>query len=179
MLNRWPAFKDILSVYAVIAFLIQVWTIYISFEQLPAWSSFLNINEIMAVLAYRVTESFIECLLILGLLLVVSFLLPPGIFRDVFVVRGTAFAMGLLGPMILFWKLFRGDPGTLMADYARIWMVSTVVLASLASYLSVKVISVADFLKWISDRMIVFLYLLIPISLVSFITVLIRNMIQG
>jgi hypothetical protein len=177
MSNRWPASKDIISVYAVIAFLIQVWTIYVSFEQLPAWSSFLNINEIMAVLAYRVTESFIECLLVLGVLLIISFLLPPKAFRDVFVVRGTAFALGSLGPMILFWKLFRGDPGTLMADYARIWMVSTVLLASVTSYLSVKIISAADFLKWISDRMIVFLYLLIPMSLVSFITVLIRNMI--
>ena len=179
MFNRWPASKDILSVYAVIAFLIQVWTIYVSFEQLPAWSSFLNINEIMAVLAYRVVESFMECLLVLGILLIISFILPPKVFRDIFVIRGTAFALGLLGPTILFWKLFRGDPGTLMADYARTWMIGTILLASLTSYLSARIISVADFLKWISDRMIVFLYLLIPISLVSFITVLIRNMIQG
>jgi hypothetical protein len=175
---RWPASKDIISVYAVIAFLIQVWTIYVSFEQLPAWASFLNINELMAVLAYRVTESFIECLLVLGILLVVSFLLPPRFFRDVFIIRGSAFALGLLGPMILFWKLFRGDPGTLMAEYARLWMVSTVLLASLTSYLAVKIISVADFLKWISDRMTVFLYLLIPLSLVSSLTVLIRNILQ-
>jgi hypothetical protein len=175
---RWPASKDIISVYAVIAFLIQVWTIYVSFEQLPAWASFLNINELMAVLAYRVTESFIECLLFLGILLVVSFLLPPRFFRDVFIIRGSAFALGLLGPMILFWKLFRGDPGTLMAEYARLWMVGTVLLASLTSYLAVKIISVADFLKWISDRMTVFLYLLIPLSLVSSITVLIRNILQ-
>ncbi len=179
MSNRWPASKDIISVYAVIAFLIQVWTIYVSFEQLPAWSSFLNINEIMAVLAYRVTESFIECLLILGVLLVIAFLLPPRFFRDVFIIRGSAFALGLLGPMILFWKLFRGDPGTVMADYAGLWMVSTILLASLAWYLSIKVTSVSDFLKWISDRMIVFLYLLIPMSLLSFISVLIRNMVQG
>ena len=179
MSKRWPASKDIISVYAVIAFLIQVWAIYVSFEQLPAWSSFLTINEILAVLAYRLTESFLECLLILGFLLVLSFLLPPRFFRDVFMIRGSAFALGLLGPMILFWKLFRGDPGTVMADYARLWMVSTILLASLAWYFSVKVISVSDFLKWISDRMIVFLYLLIPMSLVSFVTVLIRNMVQG
>lgn len=179
MSNRWPASKDILSVYAVIAVLNQVWTVYVSFEQLPAWSSFLNINEIMAVLAYRVTESSIECLLMLGILLVISLLLPRRMFRDVFVVRGTAFVLGLLGPIILFWKLFRGDPGILMAEYAGIWMIGAVLLALLTSYLSVKISSAADFLKWISDRMIVFLYLLIPISLVSFITVLIRNMIQG
>lgn len=177
MSNRWPTSKDILSVYAVIAFLIQVWTIYVSSEQLPAWASFLNISEMMAVLAYRIVESFMECLLLLGILLLVSFMLPPKVFRDVFVVRGTAFALGLLGPMILFWKLFRGDPGTLMADYARIWIGSTVLLALLTSYLSIKISSAADFLSWISDRMIVFLYLLIPISLVSFITVVIRNMI--
>lgn len=175
MSNRWPLSKDIISVYAVTAFLIQLWTINVSFEQLPSWSSFLNVNEIMAIFAYRIAESFMECLLVLGVLLSISFILPRRFFRDVFAVRGTAFALCLLSSLILFWKRFANDPGTLMAEYTQIWTVSTILFASLVSYISAKIKVVADFLKWISGRMIVFLYILIPISLASFVTVLIRN----
>jgi len=177
MSNRFPVSKDIVAVYALIAFMIQLWTIDAFFEQLPSWSSFLNVNEIMAVFAYRIAESFLECLLVLAVLLSISFILPPKFFRDVFAVRGAAFALCLLGSVILFWKRFASDPGTLMAEYAQIWAVGTILLASLVSYLSVRIRAVSDFLEWISDRMIVFLYILIPVSLASFITVLIRNII--
>lgn len=175
MLKRLPLSKDIVPVYAVIALMIQAWTLHVLFGQLPAWSNYLNVHEILSIFAYRIAESFMECLLVLGILLSISFILPPRFFRDVFVVRGTAFAMCLLGSTILFWKRFESDPGVLMADYTQIWTVGTILLASLFSHASTKIEAVSDFLDWASDRIIIFLYLLIPLSLVSFITVLIRN----
>jgi hypothetical protein len=106
MSNRWPVSKEIIAVYAVIAFIVQLWTIDEFLEQLPAWSSYLNVIEILAVFAYRITASFIECLLLLGVLLFASFVLPPRLFRDTFAVRGTAFALCVLGSIIVFWKYF-------------------------------------------------------------------------
>ena len=175
MLKRLPLLKDILPVYAVIAFMIQVWTIDKLLRQLPFWSNYLNNNEILAVFAYRIAESFLECLLVLGILLLISFILPSGFFRDVFVVRGTAFVLCLLGSIILFWSRFEKDPGILMADYIQFWTVGTILLAALVSYVSVKLGAVSDFLDWVSDRMTVFLFILVPLSLASFITVLSRN----
>jgi len=176
-LNRLPLFKDIIPVYAVIAFMIQVWAIGVLFQQLPSWSNFLSINEILAVVAYRIAESFMECLLVLGILLVMSFILPPRFFRNVFVVRGAAFVMCLLGSIILFWKRFDSDPGVLMVDYIQFWTAGALLLASLFSYASAKIRAVSDFMDWVSDRMIVFLYILMPLSVVSLIMVLIRNVI--
>jgi len=175
MFNRFPLSKDIVPVYAVIAFMIQAWTMHVLFGQLPSWSNYLNVNEIMSVFAYRIAEGFVECLFMLGILLLISFILPPRFFRDVFVIRGTAFAMCILGSIILFWKRFESDPGILMANYTQTWTAGTILLASLISHASAKIGAVSDFLDWVSDRMTVFLYLLIPLSLVSFITVLIRN----
>jgi len=175
MLKRLPSSKDIASVYAVIAFMIQIWTVQVLFGQLPSWSSYLNVHEILSVFAYRIAESFMECLLVLGVLLFISLILPPRSFRDVFVVRGTAFAVCFLGSIILFWKRFESDPGILMADYTQTWTVGTILLTVLSSHASAKIEAVSDFLDWVSDRITVFLYLLIPLSLVSFITVLIRN----
>jgi hypothetical protein len=177
MSNRWPVSKDIISVYAVTASLIQLWTINVSFEQLPSWASFLNLNEILAVFAYRIAESFVECLLVLCVLLSISFILPPRFFRDVFAVRGTAFVLCSLGSLILFWNRFENDPGPVMAEYTQIWTAGTILLACIITYVSAKIPVISDFLEWISERMVVFLYIFVPISIVSFITILIRNIV--
>lgn len=175
LLNRLPLTRDIIPVYAVIAFLIQAWTIGVFFGQLASFSSFLSISEILTVFAYRIAESFVECLLVLGILIMVAFILPARSFRNVFVVRGTAIALSLLGSIILFWKRFETDPGVLMADYIQIWTVVALLLASLVSYASTKIISLSDFFNWFSERMVVFLYILLPLSVISIIVVLIRN----
>ena len=177
MLKRFPSAKDIIPVYAVIAFLIQVWTISVFIRQLASFASFLSINEVLAVFAYRISESFIECLLVVGALIIVAAILPSSSFRDVFVVRGAAFAVVLLSSVILFWKRFATDPGVLMADYIQAWTIGTLFVASLISYISTKSRALSDFFDWVSDRMIVFLYLLLPLSVTSLILVLIRNMI--
>jgi hypothetical protein len=175
MAKRLPFLKDIVCVYAVIAFLIQAWTILVFFRQVPSWSNYLNVQEISSVFAYRIAESFMECLFVLSILLAISFILPPRFFRDVFVVRGTAFALCLLGSIILFWKHFENDLGVSMADYAQAWTVGTILLASLFSHASARVEAISGFLHWVSDQMTVFLYILIPLSLASFIIVIFRN----
>lgn len=175
MLKRLPFAKDIIPVYAVTAFLIQVWTISVFIGQLDSFSYFLNLNEILAIFAYRVAESFLECLLVVGVLIAIAVILPARAFRDVFAIRGAAFAVVLLGSVILFWKRFATDPGVLMADFIRIWTVGTLFLACLISYASTKSSALSDFFDWVSDRMIVFLYLLMPLSVASLIAVLVRN----
>jgi hypothetical protein len=177
MLNRLPSAKDIIPVYAIVAFLIQMWTISVFIKQLATFSSFLSLNEVLAIFAYRIAESFLECLLVVGILITVAFLLPPKFFRDAFAVRGSAFAVVLLGSVIVFWQRFATDPGVLMADYIRIWTMCTLLFACLVSYVSTKSRALSAFLDWVSDRMIVFLYVLLPLSVASLILVLIRNIV--
>lgn len=175
MLKRLPLAKDILPVYAVTAFLIQAWTISVFIRQLDSFSYFLNVNDILAIFAYRMAESFLECLLVMGLLIAAAVILPARAFRDVFAIRGAAFAVVLLGSVILFWKRFAADPGVLMADLIRLWSVGTLFFACLISYASTKSSALSDFFDWVSDRMVVFLYLLIPLSVASLIAVMVRN----
>lgn len=175
MFNRFPTLKDIVSVYAVIAFMIQAWTINVFFEHLSSWTNFLNVNEILSIFSYRIAESFLECLIVLGILLLISLFLPLRLFRNIFMVRGSAFAICLLGSIMLFWKRFKNDPGVLMADHIQIWTVGTIFAASLISYAAAKFQPLSDFFAWISESMTVFLYILIPLSLISVITVLVRN----
>ena len=173
--KRFPPLKDIISVYAVVAFIVQAWTINLLFTQLSSWTNYLDVNEILAIFSYRIAESFMESLLVVGVLVLISFILPQSFFRNVFVIRGTAFAMVSLGSFIIFWKRFQSDPGVTMADYTQIWTIGTITLASLFSYAVTKFQALADFFDWISESMTVFLYILVPLSLISVITVVIRN----
>lgn len=175
MSNRLPIIKDILPVFAALVFMIQTWTLLVLFQQLPAWLNYLAVGDIFGIFAYRIAASFLECLLVLGCLLAVSMILPARFFRDVFVVRGTAFSFCFLGSIILFWRYFEKDPGVLMADYVRTWTALTFSIAIFLSYRSTKMQALADFLEWISDRLIIFLYVSLPLSLASFVIILLRN----
>jgi len=175
IINRLPALKDIVSVYAVVSFIIQMWAIHLLLGQLSAWSNYLYVSEILSVIAYRIAESFVECLLVLVLLLLFSFILPARFLRDVFVTRGSVIAICFLSSIILFWKRFESDPGVLMANYFQLWTGITIVVAIFFSHFSAKVEAISDFLNWVSERMTIFLYPLIPISLVCVLTVFLRN----
>lgn len=175
MLNRLPTLRDIISVFAVITFMIQAWTINLFFGQLSSWTNFLDLGEILSIFSYRIAESFIESLIILGLLVLVAIILPQRIFRNVFLARGAAFAMIFLCSIIVFWKRFQSDPGVLMADYIQLWTFASLLLALLISYASTKYQALVDFFEWISESMTVFLYFLIPLSLISVTVVVIRN----
>lgn len=164
-----------ISVYAVVALMIQAWTVAVFFQQIPAWGNFLTVPEIVAIFAYRIAESFLECILLVGLLLLISFILPASYFRNVFKIRGTMFAVSLIGLVMLFWKRFGSDPGVVMADYVQIWTVGTLVTSALISGLSTRLKGVPDFAEWIADQSIIFLYILIPLSIISCIIVLLRN----
>jgi len=176
MLKRFPARNEIVPVYAVIAFFIQSWTIYKLFWQLPSLLNYLDLGVITGLFSYRIAVSFIESLIVLACLLLLCLVLPAGWLKDMFVARGTVGILVLLGLIALFWNLFHArEPGLAMVDFAWIWLIGAFSLSWVIAYFLTKIKKLPGFVFGIADRMIVFLYILLPISGVSLFVVLIRN----
>jgi hypothetical protein len=58
------------------------------------------------------------------------------------------------------------------------WFVAALFLAAVGgSFFSTKLGPVRQALMWLSDRLIIFLYILIPLSLLSLLVILVRNII--
>ena len=110
--------------------------------------------------------NLLESLVFLVLLLLVCALLPGSFLRDHFVVRGTILAMGIIGSLMAFVKFhmqFGIDSGLkLLIAPLAVWLLTTLLLIFPAKFR-------------LSDRMLVFLYILVPLFVLLLGYVIFRN----
>ena len=179
ILKRFPKRSATLPVFAVIAVPIFGWTLLSWLWKLPSWMNFLTPGEIGAIFFYATLTAFVESLLVLAALLLLCFFLPSQSYRDHFVVRGTWLAAGLT-LAILGNGVWRGlTRFTYIEVSLLLWSVVTLVVIAILTILSTRVRMMARAAEWISDRLIVFLYILIPLSILSMLVVFVRNGFSG
>jgi hypothetical protein len=179
LFRRFPNVSALLPVYAVIAVPIFGWTINSWLWKLPSWLNFLAPGEITAIFFYAVLTAFVESLLVLSLLLLLCLILPSRMFRDQFVVRGSWLALGL-ALSILGNGIWRGMTRFTYAEVSlTLWSIVSLLLIVFLTYLSTNIRSMALFANWISDRLLIFLYLVIPLSILSILVVVVRNTFSG
>jgi hypothetical protein len=172
--HRLPKFREILPVYAVAAFMVYGWTLITYFRYLHYWQEFLNVGEIFAIFSYAMLLDLMESLLILLSLLLVCAILPPKILKDAFIVRGTLVVICLLGSILFFLSNF-SDLNSYMI-IAIPWGGATIASVILAAFLAARFRFIASAAIWLSDSMIIFLYIFLPLTLISFFVALIRNL---
>lgn len=175
MLKRLPDRQSILPVYAVIACLFAAWTITAFLWKLSTWLMFLNLGEILAIFSYGMLTNLFESLLVLLLLLLASALLPAGWLREDFRVRGTLLAVGLIGALMTYLRLYMSyklDNRGLLIGGPLFVLALTILLLGLAGR-SARLRTAA---AWLSDRLTVFLFVLAPLFVLLSGYVLIRNL---
>jgi hypothetical protein len=179
LLRRFPSPPAILPVYAVIAVPIYGWTITSWLWKLPSWLNFLTPGEITAIFFYAILTAFVESLLICSFLLLLCPLLPSRMFRDQFIVRGTWLAIGIAFA-ILGNGVWRGITRFTYTEVSlTLWSIVSLIPIVVLTIISARVLIMARIADWISDRLLIFLYILIPLSIVSVLVVVIRNTFSG
>jgi hypothetical protein len=170
MLKRLPPFSDILSVYAVTASMLFAWSIILFIWYLPSWLYFMSFGDLVGVFCYVMASSFIESLFCFIFLLLLSILPPQKYFRDKFAVYGTSIALCVIGIIILRLVLFN----FFSVSFPRFWEV-LILVPIIVSLLSMTIRPIGLAMMWLSDRLIVFLYILIPLSVFSVLVIIVRN----
>ncbi len=170
ILDRLPKLQQITPVYAVIAFMSFAWMILVFVWKLPSWLYFQKINEILPILAYLFMQIFLDSLLYLGILLVVCMILPARLLRDDFIPRGAWAAFGAIGTYIAYVNLL-----FIWGDSVTQWTLAAMLIGIALAISSAYVKWLAKVAVEASDRLVIFVYILIPVSLVSILTVIIRN----
>ena len=173
--SRLPALNAILPVFAVISFMVYGWTLVVFMWKVPSWMMFLTLGEMLSVFAYSMTFALLESLAALAILLLASVLLPAHWMRDVFVTRGSVAALFGLGSIMLY-MIRLSMIGFAVLKFLFPWTWFALGLTLLLTFLAPRLRFVVRAAAWISDRLIVFLFLLIPLSLVSVIVVIYRNL---
>lgn len=171
--KRIPSIEKILPVYAVIAVVIYTWSIFQYFWNAPSWILYSTIGEFITIYAYMVVVNFIESLLILLVPVLMSIILPAKWFYTRFESKGVLLVSLGLGYLLYLNQNLYG------LDYFPLELVSWMPVVAIAILVLVFALDRIDFLckilLEIANRLVVFLYILIPISLISLSIVLIRN----
>ncbi len=173
--NRLPPSSAIFPVFAVISFLIYGWTLVIFFWKVPSWLMFLTLDEILVNLAYALAAALLESLAILALLLLISIILPAAMMKDVFVTRGAVAALIGLGSVVLYMVRF-SEVGYSFLDGLTLWTLSSLALTLLLTFLAPRLNFIVRLAAWTSDRVTVFVYIFLPLSALSFLVVIYRNL---
>lgn len=171
--NRIPSLQENLQVYAVIATFLYTWTILRLFWELPSWLKFLTVGELVPLFAYALSTNFLESLLVLAGLNLAFILLPRRWFSISFISGSFLLVVFGLGYLIYFVNAFEKEA----VHPAGLWfwsMVFYVLLIPFALFVG-RIPGVRNLAELISDRLIVFLYLIIPFSLLSVLFIAIRN----
>lgn len=175
-ITRLPDRRSIIGVYAAAVFLVYGWTLLASFWKVPSWMFFLKVGEILSVYAYSFAIDFAESILLLFTMLLIGILLPKNWWNDQFTSKGIVWISVLLGSIML--RLYTNRSPELWEEFVYnqwAWWGYTVLLGIVLSLLFSRVNWLRRGLEKLADRLVVFLYIYMPLTALSIIVVFARN----
>jgi hypothetical protein len=173
--TRLPTRRSVLGVYATAAFLVYGWTLLASFWKVPSWLFFLKLSDILSVYAYSFVIDFIESLLLLTLAVVVGVLLPNRWWNAQFAAKGVLWILILMGSIML--RLYTNRSPDQWEDFAYnqgIWWGGTLSVGIVLNFLVSHMQLLRRGLENLADRLVVFLYIYIPVTVLSIVIVFAR-----
>ncbi len=172
--ERLPTIQQVLAIYGIISLLISGWTLIVFFWRLPSWEYILTFGEISTIFAYSMSVNLLESLVVLFPLLLLSIVLPKSWFRDSFL--SEAFLLVILG--LIYTMYIAMHISSRNNDYPTQLVRLIPVIGSLIVVLTLligRIPLVRKLTENLADRFSIFSYVFLPISLISLLIVIVRN----
>ena len=175
IVKKFPKIEQIAAVYAVIVMMVYPWTLTRYFWKMSSWVLYSSLGDLANLFAYMLTLNFLESLLILLAPLMLNMILPRQWFYDRFVSRSVLLVVLGLGYLIVLNRSMYADD-TFPWDMVRATPFVMVAVLMLAFLLD-RIPLVRRVVEELSNRALVFLYISLPLSVISALVVLIRNIV--
>jgi hypothetical protein len=176
---RLPSRQEALAVFSVIVFIVFSWALYRTFWWIPSWLEYLSLWGVLTIIAYVLAFSLFESLAVMGLIILLSLLFPRKIFKDQFIVQGSALSVALgLGAFLL-----QRDVGVIYnMELEQIFLYPALILLGIVfmvyffSFLFRKISVLSRLALAVAERMTIFTYIYVPLGLVGMVVVIARNL---
>ena len=173
IVKKIPRWEQVIPVYAVIVMMVYVWSLFQYFWRLSSWLNFSTLGQVGGIYVYTVAVNIIESLLILLVLLALSVILPSKWFSEEFVVKGSTLTLLTLGGLMVFNQTLFEDivhPSVLLPKLLAFGAVTAFLM-----FLFGRIGFLKKTMEEIANRMTVFLYIWMPITAISILVLLVRN----
>ena len=173
--KRLPKNREILYVLATSVFVVFSWSLRGFFEYLPSFLKNQLLGAIYGIFSYMMAFALLESLLLTGVLLLLSMILPGRWYRDGFAYKSFLVIAVVTATSINLQKFLTNEWPSLNILLPRFGIAFLILLGLilLAHFL----LPLQRILLDIEDRMQIFLYIYLPIGVLGFLTVLIRNVV--
>lgn len=176
---KLPSQQEALAVFSVILFVVFSWTLYRTFWWVPSWLEYLSIWGVLTIIAYALAFALFESLVVMGVMCLLSLVLPRRTFKDLFVVQGSTLAL-ILG--VGAFLVQRNVSVIYQLELEQTLLVPALILAGIVLlvlilavvFQNIQVLS--RLVLMMADRMTIFAYLYVPLGLVGLVVVLARNL---
>jgi hypothetical protein len=172
--ERLPAKRELVLVFAACAFPIYSWAIFQFLDRMTGWLYYLSLWEVLSILAYALTFALFETVVIFVGLTLLAWALPAPLFRRDFVAVGmVAIILASTSAIFVHYQeqALRGLSRPLLLGIALVLGV-----VALGIYMWVRRSErVAAIFRDLTERLSLFLYIYVPLSLVSIVVVVMRN----
>lgn len=160
-----PRLGEILPVYATVVFFLYTWMLMHFFWKVPSWLYFLSVGEVLNLLAYSLFVNLLESIVFTLFIIGICLFIPAKLLQGKFVACG-----GILGFILLLWiAAFDLMSAWIVLSKVQIlaWLLCVILSVSLFMFFVIRFPSLQKIVTNICDRFIVFLYLVIPLSLLG------------
>ena len=177
--DRLPHRQDILYVFGGVVFLIYAWAVRGFLFQFSSLRMYHPIGDILAVFCYLMAFALLESVSVLGILVLIGFLLPQTWFKEGFAIKGFLAVLVAGSAMVKLQSyLYSQQMNNYQMPSSTTLYGGTLigfVLLLLLIFLVQKVTVVRNLLLVFEERLQVFLYLFIPLGILGFIVIFLRN----
>ena len=180
--DRLPARDDTMSVFNVTLFVVFGWSIRGFLFEIPSFLLYLGFGDILAIVFYMMAFAFLESIILTGGLVIVSMIIPSGMFKDGFSYKGFLIILVATLGFILFQGYYKVGffQNFINNDYSPLWplflgsIISMMVLGCLI-WLFQKKPRLQKYLLYLIEQFGIFAYIYIPLGLIGLLVVFVRN----
>jgi hypothetical protein len=172
--DRLPNRSEMLAVLGVAVFVCYSWTLLGFLNKFSSFILYFTLGEIADIFAFMMAFALLESVAVTGVLALLSILLPSGWLRDGFAFKGFVILVIATATSILFQKTLGDDfPSTfVLILFSLLPLALSVALITLVRSMP----KVRRLITNIQDRILIMLFVYIPIGLLSLVVVLYRNL---
>lgn len=177
IIEKLPDRKSIIGVYAVIVFLGYSWSLVVSFYKIPSWMLYLDLLQIASIYAYLFVFGLIESIFSLLIVVLLGFAFTLNKKND------TIFQSRAI---LIYFVLFITSAARLIAfqDYEQMagftdgefaWWLGAFLIGVPLVVFGPKSYWLNKLIHGFADRASIFLFVYPPLSLISVLIVILRN----
>lgn len=174
-LKKFPSIKQIAPVYAIIAAYVYIWSALQFFWRIPSWLNFSSLGEIAAMYAYVSVINLLESAVILAVVVIVFLLLPVQWGYDQYIVKASLAVIVGLG--LLAYRDYGVYPEKVFYELSAYqWALFGFIEAVILIFPFNKIPFLYRAVEALADRFVILLYITLPVSALSLVVVILRNL---